>query len=73
MSAALEKPTRDELRELHRRYTQTTDPTERDRMKERLVEGYTDLVYFLARKFQNRGEPLDDIVQVGFLGLIKAI
>src|SRR5207248_339452 len=29
--------------------------------------------YFLARKFQNRGEPLDDIVQVGYLGLIKAI
>src|SRR5207302_1905413 len=28
---------------------------------------------FLARKFQNRGEPLDDIVQVGYLGLIKAI
>src|ERR1700716_3724290 len=27
----------------------------------------------LARKFQNRGEPLDDIVQVGYLGLIKAI
>src|SRR5256886_8315623 len=36
---------------------------------------YTTLFrsYFLARKFQNRGEPLDDIVQVGYLGLIKAI
>ena len=37
------------------------------------MEGYRSLVYFLARKFMNRGEPLDDIVQVGFLGLIKAI
>jgi len=37
------------------------------------VEGYRSLVYFLARKFMNRGEPLEDIVQVGFLGLIKAI
>ena len=37
------------------------------------MEGYRSLVYFLARKFQNRGEPLDDIVQVGYLGLIKAI
>ncbi len=73
MSAAVEKPTREELRELQRRYTKTDDPAERDRIKERLVEGYTDLVYFLARKFQNRGEPLEDIVQVGFLGLIKAI
>jgi RNA polymerase sigma-B factor len=38
-----------------------------------LVEGYRSLVYFLARKFMNRGEPLEDIVQVGFLGLVKAI
>ena len=37
------------------------------------MEGYRSLVYFLARKFMNRGEPLEDIVQVGFLGLIKAI
>ena len=34
---------------------------------------YSSLVYFIARKFQNRGEPLEDIAQVGFLGLIKAI
>jgi RNA polymerase sigma-B factor len=37
------------------------------------VAGYQGLVHFLARRFQNRGEPLEDIVQVGFLGLIKAI
>ena len=44
-----------------------------DRIREQLVPGYESLVHFLARKFQNRGEPLEDIVQVGFLGLIKAI
>lgn len=37
------------------------------------MRAYEGLVYFLARRFQNRGEPLDDIAQVGFLGLIKAI
>ena len=37
------------------------------------MAGYEGLVHFLARRFQNRGEPLEDIVQVGFLGLIKAI
>ncbi len=37
------------------------------------MRGYEGLVQFLARKFQNRGEPLEDIVQVGYLGLIKAI
>ncbi|MFI5282210.1 MAG: SigB/SigF/SigG family RNA polymerase sigma factor [Candidatus Dormibacterales bacterium] len=64
---------RDELRALHRRYRDSKDPAERDRIREQLVDAYHDFVYFLARKFQNRGEPLDDIVQVGYLGLIKAI
>ena len=64
---------REELRELHRRYRDTEDPAERDRIRARLVDAYHDFVYFLARKFVNRGEPLDDIVQVGYLGLIKAI
>jgi RNA polymerase sigma-B factor len=64
---------REELRQLHERYLQTSDPGERDRLRERLVAGYQGLVHFLARRFQNRGEPLEDIVQVGFLGLIKAI
>ena len=64
---------REELRGLHRRYRDSRDPAERDRIRARLVDAYHDFVYFLARKFQNRGEPLDDIVQVGYLGLIKAI
>ena len=64
---------REELRELHRSYKESTDPAERDRIRARLVDNYRDFVYFLARKFANRGEPLDDIVQVGYLGLIKAI
>lgn len=64
---------REELRALHRLYRDSTDPAERERIRGQLVDAYHDFVYFLARKFQNRGEPLDDIVQVGYLGLIKAI
>jgi RNA polymerase sigma-B factor len=71
--AAQQRIPRDELRALHRRYRETTDPAEKERIREQLVNAYHDFVYFLARKFQNRGEPLDDIVQVGYLGLIKAI
>jgi RNA polymerase sigma-B factor len=71
--AASSRPDREELRALHRRYRDSKDPGERDRIREQLVAAYHDFVYFLARKFQNRGEPLDDIVQVGYLGLIKAI
>jgi RNA polymerase sigma-B factor len=64
---------REELRALHRRYKETTDAAERDRIRAQLVDNYHDFVYFLARKFANRGEPLEDIAQVGYLGLIKAI
>lgn len=38
-----------------------------------LVEAFLDLVHSLARRFANRGEPLDDLVQVGSIGLLKAI
>ena len=42
-------------------------------IRERLVELNSDLVHYIARRFANRGEPLEDIEQVGFLGLIQAI
>ncbi len=34
---------------------------------------HLNLVRYLAVKFANRGEPLDDLIQVGTLGLLKAI
>ena len=41
--------------------------------RERLVADHLGLVRSLARRFANRGEQLDDLVQVGTLGLIAAI
>lgn len=38
-----------------------------------LVTHYYGLVEFLARRFDGRGEPLDDLIQVGLIGLLKAI
>ncbi|MGW7431794.1 SigB/SigF/SigG family RNA polymerase sigma factor [Streptomyces sp. NPDC054861] len=38
-----------------------------------LVELNLSLVKFAARRFKNRAEPTEDIVQVGTIGLIKAI
>src|SRR6202051_4755324 len=71
--ASKTRPPREELRALHRLYKETKDPAERDRIRAQLVDAYHDFVYFLARKFQKRGEPLDATSQVGNLGLIKAI
>ena len=48
------------------------DPA-RQRTRDRLVEMHLPLVEYLARRFAGRGEPLDDLVQVGTIGLIKAV
>ncbi len=54
------------------RLTEAND-AEREGVREELVVAHLNLVRFLAMKFVNRGEPLDDLVQVGTLGLLKAI
>jgi RNA polymerase sigma-B factor len=41
--------------------------------REELIERYMSLVRSLARRYANRGEQLDDLVQIGAIGLIKAI
>ena len=41
--------------------------------REDLVHLHLPLVEHCARRFRNRGEPLDDLVQVGTIGLIKAV
>jgi RNA polymerase sigma-B factor len=54
----------------------STDPEvtkERQRVRDELVGLHLPLVEHLARRFRNRGEPYDDLVQVGTIGLIKAV
>lgn len=41
--------------------------------RQQLIVNHLNLVRFLASKFKNRGEPLEDLIQVGTIGLIKAI
>src|SRR5438132_391541 len=41
--------------------------------REQLIEQYLSLVRSLARRYSYRGEQLDDLVQIGSIGLIKAI
>lgn len=43
------------------------------RAREQLIERYLPLARRLARRYQRADEPLDDLVQVASLGLIKAI
>lgn len=60
---------KEKTHELFRRYKEEGDVEAR----EKLVMSHMNLVRFLANKFKNRGEPLDDLIQVGYLGLLKAI
>jgi RNA polymerase sigma-B factor len=41
--------------------------------REQLIEQYMSLVRSLARRYSYRGEQLEDLVQIGAIGLIKAI
>jgi RNA polymerase sigma-B factor len=43
------------------------------RARDELVTIHLPLVEHLARRFRDRGEPHDDLVQVGTIGLIKAV
>jgi len=49
------------------------DDDARRSIRDELVETHLPLVEHLARRFRNRGEPYDDLVQVGTIGLIKAV
>jgi RNA polymerase sigma-B factor len=54
---------------LLRRYHENGDLAAR----EQLIERYMSLVRSLARRYSYRGEQLEDLVQIGAIGLIKAI
>jgi RNA polymerase sigma-B factor len=49
------------------------DSPDRARVRDRVIETYLPLAEYLARRFRNRGEPLDDLIQVANLGLIKSV
>ena len=66
---SLEPDRRQELRRQFATYAKTREPALRDE----LVSAHLGLAEYLARRFANRGEPLDDLVQVASLGLLKAL
>jgi RNA polymerase sigma-B factor len=48
------------------------DPA-RPALRQHLVEAQLPLVHHLAQRFRGRGEPYDDLVQVGTIGLLNAV
>jgi RNA polymerase sigma-B factor len=78
---AAPEPTRSRLtvdrERTHRLFLELQSTPEGDprhqRARDSLVEQHLPLVEHLARRFRNRGEPYDDLVQVATIGLIKSV
>jgi RNA polymerase sigma-B factor len=60
---------REELREMFVEYRRTNER----RLRNELIEAHRSLASHLARRFTNRGEPFDDLLQVAYLGMLKAV
>ncbi|HZD65227.1 MAG TPA: SigB/SigF/SigG family RNA polymerase sigma factor [Acidimicrobiales bacterium] len=60
---------RDELRDKFAEYSDSRDPA----LRQELIEAHLGLAEYLARRFTNRGEPLDDLIQVSSVALLKAV
>jgi RNA polymerase sigma-B factor len=59
---------------VQRRYAQLGgDDPDRQQLREQLIIGYLPVAEHVARRYVGRGEPLDDLVQVATVGLIKAV
>jgi RNA polymerase sigma-B factor len=63
------RPDKARTKRLLRRYHKHGD----QHAREQVIQEQLPLVEFLARKFAGRGEPVEDLVQVASIGLIKAV
>jgi RNA polymerase sigma-B factor len=65
----------DRERELFAAWSHARDLDEptRTHIRDELITMHAPLVRHIARRYANRGEPLEDITQVGTIGLMKAI
>lgn len=55
--------------ELFKQFAETGDP----RIRQKLIDAHQNLVHYLAGKFANRGEALEDLISVGNIALVKAV
>lgn len=56
-------------KELFREFIRSRDCS----LKEQIVSQHYNLVIYVARKFLGKGESLEDLIQVGMIGLLKAL
>jgi RNA polymerase sigma-B factor len=64
---------RDRAKAMFAAFTDSADAQRREQVREALITMHLPLVRFLARRYANRGEPMDDLIQAGCIGLVKAV
>ena len=69
VSRRYRRPDKARTRRLLQRYHKHGD----EKARELAIQEQLPLVEFLARKFAGRGEPVEDLIQVASVGLIKAV
>ncbi|MEO3884723.1 MULTISPECIES: SigB/SigF/SigG family RNA polymerase sigma factor [Nonomuraea] len=52
---------------------ESTSSSHRERLRERIVEMHRPLAMEIARRYRYRGEPLEDLLQAAYVGLMKAV
>ncbi|HET7351726.1 MAG TPA: sigma-70 family RNA polymerase sigma factor, partial [Marmoricola sp.] len=73
-AAATDRPVRGRSHALFAEMAEaSTSAARRNECRDELVRLHLPLVDHCARRFVNRGEPLEDLVQVGTIGLIKSV
>jgi RNA polymerase sigma-B factor len=75
VTLAIDPPTqRETIRAMFVRLADLSESCpERDRLRHTLVEQHLPLVRYFARRYTGRGEPIDDLLQAGSVGLVKAV
>jgi len=64
--------TREETLAALRRARQSADPREQARLREQVVVAHMSCAHSMASRFRGKGVDYDDLVQVAYLGLVKA-
>src|SRR5207244_330326 len=62
----------DEARTMDLTYSAGADSGDKV-LRDEIVGSQVGLAEYLARRFKNRGEPIEDLIQVALLGLLKAV
>ena len=64
---------KDEEPEVFKRYNASTSPTEKRKIRDKVINHNLRFVVAIAKQYQNQGLPLPDLISEGNIGIMKAM